>query len=122
MALDALRGASSYPRVGLGAPLTVRTQTPTAREWHRRPFRAPPHSLEGWAVYSMPRGGTTFARGSTRSWRPSGPTHARCFLDSFALRTGGSEMDTRDKAVSLVGYLLLVATAAALIAGVMAAF
>jgi hypothetical protein len=31
-------------------------------------------------------------------------------------------MDTRDKAVSLVGYLLLVATAAALIAGVMASF
>ena len=31
-------------------------------------------------------------------------------------------MDTRDKAVSLVGYLLLVAMAVAVIAGVMASF
>jgi hypothetical protein len=34
----------------------------------------------------------------------------------------GSEMDTRDKAVSLVGYLLIVAMVVALIAGVMASF
>jgi hypothetical protein len=31
-------------------------------------------------------------------------------------------MDTRDKAVSLVGYLLIVAMVVALIAGVMASF
>ncbi len=31
-------------------------------------------------------------------------------------------MDTRDKAVSLLGYLLLVAMAVAVIAGVMASF
>jgi len=31
-------------------------------------------------------------------------------------------MDTRDRAVSVVGYLLLVALAVALIAGVMASF
>ena len=50
------------------------------------------------------------------------PTHARCFLDSLALRIWGNEMDTRDKAVSLVGYLLFVAVAVALIAGVLASF
>ena len=91
----------------------------------RRPFPTPLTPLRGSrgrTVNSMPCGGTTSPRGSTRSWWRSGPTHARCFLDSFELRTGGSEMDTRDRAVSVVGYLLFVALAVALIAGVMASF
>ena len=50
------------------------------------------------------------------------PTHASCFLDLLALRIWGNGMDTRDKAVSLVGYLLFVAVAVALIAGVLASF
>lgn len=50
------------------------------------------------------------------------PDSCSRFLDGFALRTWGSEMEATDKVVSLFGSLLFVAMAVAVIEAAIGAF